>query len=155
MLFAFDLLHLDGQDLRRLPLMEQRVLLRKLIEPDARSAIQFSDHVDGDGAGFFQAAVELGLEGIVSKRIASRYCSGRTRSWVKTKNMVENEFVLVGTDRDANGIPWALLASDRNGELQFVGRGHPEPAAAGEGEVERRDGQTTGARLAAGLCLVA
>jgi hypothetical protein len=44
--------------------------------------------------------------------------------------MVESEFVLLGTDRDANGIPWALLASDRDGELE-CGPGHSEPAAAG------------------------
>src|SRR5262249_38323482 len=102
--FAFDLLHLDGEDLRGQPLMDRRALLRKLIKPDRRCPIQFSDHVEGDGAKFFKAAAELGLEGIVSKRAASRYCSGRSRSWLKIKNMVEGEFVLLGTDRDANGI---------------------------------------------------
>jgi ATP-dependent DNA ligase len=51
----------------------------------------------------------------------SRYRSGRLRSWLKTKNMVESEFVLLGTDRDAEGVPWALLASDRDGRLEFVG----------------------------------
>jgi bifunctional non-homologous end joining protein LigD len=120
-LFAFDLLHLDGQDLRGQPLMERRALLRNLIRPDKRSPVQFSDHVEGDGAAFFKAAAEIGLEGIVSKRMASRYYSGPSRSWLKTKNMVESEFVLLGTDRDAAGIPRALLASDRDGELRFAG----------------------------------
>jgi bifunctional non-homologous end joining protein LigD len=78
--FAFDLLHLDGQDLRKTPLMERRMALRKLIEPDPRSPVQFSDCVDNDGAKFFMAAAELGLEGIVSKRAASRYRSGPSRS---------------------------------------------------------------------------
>jgi bifunctional non-homologous end joining protein LigD len=119
--FAFDLLHLNGQDLRDRPLMERRELLRKLIRPDKRSPVQFSDHVEGDGTKFFKAAAELGLEGIVSKRMASHYYSGPSRSWLKTKNMVESEFILLGTDRDANGIPWALLASDRDGELRFAG----------------------------------
>ena len=119
--FAFDLLHLDGQDLRGRPLMERRALLRRLVEPDPRCPIQFSDHVESDGARFFKAAAELGLEGIVSKRAASRYRSGRSRSWLKTKNMVESEFVLLGTDRDADGVPWALLASDRDGQLEFAG----------------------------------
>ena len=103
--FAFDLLHLDGQDLRGQPLMERRALLRKLIKPDTRSPIQFSDHVEGDGARFFKAAAELGLEGIVSKRAASRYRSGRSRSWLKTKNMVESEFVLLGTDQTQTACP--------------------------------------------------
>jgi DNA ligase D-like protein (predicted ligase) len=119
--FAFDLLHLEGQDLRGQPLMERRALLRKLIRPDKRSPVQFSDHVEGDGATFFKAAAEIGLEGIVSKRMASRYFSGPSRSWLKTKNMVESEYILLGTDRDAKGIPRALLASERDGELKFAG----------------------------------
>src|SRR5262245_40212848 len=119
--FAFDILHLNGRDLRDRPLMDRRELLRMLVNPDKRSAIQFSDHVEGDGAAFFKAAAEIGLEGIVSKRMASRYFSGPSRSWLKTKNMVESEFILLGTDRDANGIPWALLASERDGELEFAG----------------------------------
>ena len=61
--FAFDLLHLDSQDLRRTPLMERRAALRKLTEPDPRSPIQFSDHADGYGALFFKHAADLGLEG--------------------------------------------------------------------------------------------
>ena len=89
--------------------------------PDPRCPIQFSDHVEGDGGRFFKAVADLGPEGIVSKRAASRYRSGRSRSWFKTKNMVESEFVLLGTDRDSDGVPWALLASDRDGRLEFAG----------------------------------
>src|SRR5262249_59241447 len=87
------------------PLLERRELLKKLITPDKRSPIQFSDDIEGDGARFFKAAVDLGLEGIVSKRAASRYRSGPSRSWLKTKNMVESEFILVGTERDSDGVP--------------------------------------------------
>jgi bifunctional non-homologous end joining protein LigD len=116
--FAFDLLHLDGKDLRGCPLLERRALLRRLIKPDPRCPIQFSDQVAGDGASFFRAASDLGLEGIVSKRAASQYRSGPSRSWLKTKNMIEGEFILLGTERDANGIPWALLASHGDGELK-------------------------------------
>jgi bifunctional non-homologous end joining protein LigD len=57
----------------------------------------------------------------VSKRAASRYRSGPSRSWLKTKNMVESEFILLGTDRDSDGVPWALLATDRDGRLVFAG----------------------------------
>ena len=120
-LFAFDLLHLDGQDQRRQPLMERRALLRSLVEPDPRCPIQFSDHLEGDGARFFRAAAALGLEGIVSNRAASRYRSGPSRSWLKAKNMVESEFILLGTERDSDGMPWALLATDRDGHLAFAG----------------------------------
>jgi bifunctional non-homologous end joining protein LigD len=93
----------------------------QLIELDPRSPIQFSDHVDCDGARFFKAAADLGLEGIVSKRAASRYRSGPSRSWLKTKNMTEGEFVLLGTEIDDSGVPWALLARDRGSELEFAG----------------------------------
>ena len=71
-----------------------------------------------------------GLEGIVSKRATSRYCSGTSRSWLKTKNMVESEFVLLGTDRDSDGVPWGLLASDRGGRLEFAGPAILRPAQA-------------------------
>jgi bifunctional non-homologous end joining protein LigD len=71
--FAFDLLNLNGQDLRQIALIERRAALRKRIEPNPTSPIQFSDHADCDGALFFKHAAELGLEGIVSKRAASRY----------------------------------------------------------------------------------
>src|SRR5262245_27736439 len=60
-------------------------------------------------------------QAIVSKRPASRYRSGPSRSWLKIKNMVENDFILLGTERDSDGIPWALLASDRDGRLEFAG----------------------------------
>jgi ATP-dependent DNA ligase len=71
--------------------------------------------------GFFKAVADLGLEDIASKRAASRYRSGPSRSWLKTKNMVEGEFILLGTERDTDGVPWALLASDRDGRLAFAG----------------------------------
>ena len=57
--FAFDLLHLDGQDVRGQHLMERRALLRRLIQQNFRSPIQFSDHVEGDGARFFKAAMAI------------------------------------------------------------------------------------------------
>jgi bifunctional non-homologous end joining protein LigD len=132
--FAFDLPHHDGNDLRRTPLMERRAALRTLIERDCRSPIQFSDHVDCDGAKFFKAAADLGLEGIVSKRATSLYRGGRSKNWLKTKNMVESEFVLLGTEIDDSGIPWALLACERGGELEFAGRAILKPPSHASAE---------------------
>jgi hypothetical protein len=71
---------------------------------------------------FFKAVADLGFEGIVSKRAAGRYRSGPSRSWLKIKNMLESEFILLGTDRNSDGVPWALLASERDGRLEFAGR---------------------------------
>ena len=73
------------------------------------------------GALYFKLAADLGLEGIVSKRARSLYRGGPSRNWLKTKNMVEGEFILLGTEVDDSGIPWALLAREQNGDLQFAG----------------------------------
>lgn len=72
-MFAFDLLFLDGDDLRRLPLVERREQLGRLLPKDTRRAIQFSDHYEGQGAVLFKQACAMGLEGIVSKRALSPY----------------------------------------------------------------------------------
>ena len=82
------------------------------------------------GPGSVSGRHEATVEGVVSKRIASRYRSGLSRSWLKTKNMVESEFVLLGIARDSDGVPWALLASDRDGELKFAGSAILRPPQA-------------------------
>jgi ATP-dependent DNA ligase len=64
-LFAFDLLFLNGKDWRREPLLERRSRLEELIDKDPCGAIQFSDHYDGEGADLFKRACEMGLEGTV------------------------------------------------------------------------------------------
>ena len=117
--------------------MERRAALRKLIEPDPRCPIQFSDHADCDGALFFKHAAELGLEGIVSKRARSLYRGGPSKNWLKTKNMVEGEFILLGTEVDDSGIPWALLAREQDGELEFAGPAISD-AIACQGRMDRQ-----------------
>jgi bifunctional non-homologous end joining protein LigD len=84
-LYAFDLLELDGEDLRRAPQIERKGRLQKLLRR-SRAAIVFNEHDDGDGAIIFKHACKLGLEGIVSKRADAPYRTGRARCWVKTKN---------------------------------------------------------------------
>jgi bifunctional non-homologous end joining protein LigD len=82
---AFDLLMLDGDDLRRKPLSERKAALRKLLNR-TKGGIQYVEHVEGDGAEMFAAACKLGLEGIVSKKITAPYKSGPSRTWIKVKN---------------------------------------------------------------------
>ncbi len=82
---AFDLLRLDGDDLRRLPLSERKAKLRKLLSR-AGGGIQYVWHVEADGAESFEAACGLGLEGIVSKRLTAPYKSGPCKSWIKVRN---------------------------------------------------------------------
>jgi bifunctional non-homologous end joining protein LigD len=120
-MFAFDLLWLDGEDLRRAPLVERREKLRSLLLKDQRFPIQFSEHWDGSGAALFTKACAMGLEGIVSKRALSAYRSGPSKFWLKIKNVVESELLLLGMDYDNERKPIAYLGKVTNGELKFAG----------------------------------
>ncbi|MER8862548.1 non-homologous end-joining DNA ligase [Mesorhizobium sp. M0751] len=91
---AFDLLHLDGKDLRQLPLLERKKALQRLLKT-ASPALVYGDHLEGDGPTVFEHACEMGLEGIVSKRADSRYCSGRQDSWLKLKCIKSDNFAIV------------------------------------------------------------
>jgi bifunctional non-homologous end joining protein LigD len=81
---AFDLL-LSGDDIRRQPLIERKRALQWVLRK-SREGIQYVEHAEGHGDELFKAACELGLEGIVSKRLDAPYRSGRARSWIKVKN---------------------------------------------------------------------
>ena len=86
--FGFDLRHLDGMDLRRLPLLERRTRLKELLADDDESfALHFSENVEGDGPRVFAAAEALGVEGIVSNLADGRYESRPSREWLKNKGM--------------------------------------------------------------------
>ena len=82
--FAFDLLVLNGRDLRTLPLLDRKARLRKLVT--GRSAgVGFVDHLETDGEAFFAGMVQLGMEGIVAKRADSPYVAGYSDDWRKIK----------------------------------------------------------------------
>jgi bifunctional non-homologous end joining protein LigD len=84
-LCAFDLLELDGEDLRRTPIEERKRILAKLLS-HPHEGIAFNEHYTGDGAIIYKHACALGCEGIVSKRLGSPYRSGRADCWLKVKN---------------------------------------------------------------------
>jgi len=86
-LCAFDLLELDGRDLRRRPIEERKGLLAKLLhDSDPDLGIVLNKHYEEDGAIVFREACRLGCEGIVSKRLGSIYRRGRSPLWLKVKN---------------------------------------------------------------------
>lgn len=123
--YAFDLLHLDGWDLRKAPLIRRKALLAQLLFGlGANSAIQFSDHVEGSGQGLYDQASELGLEGVVSKRATAIYQSGRTKSWTKTKALQNGDFVIAGytTSDAAEGLAALGMAEFEDGELHYRGK---------------------------------
>jgi bifunctional non-homologous end joining protein LigD len=82
---TFDLLELDGRDLRHQPIESRKNLLAELLG-DFRPKISLNEHFEEDGALVYDAACQLGCEGIVSKRLGSPYRSGRSAHWVKVKN---------------------------------------------------------------------
>jgi bifunctional non-homologous end joining protein LigD len=84
-LCAFDLIELNGGDLRGLPIEKRKRFLAKLLK-GAHSSLALNEHFAAAGDLVFDAACRLGCEGIVSKRLGSKYTSGRTDSWVKIKN---------------------------------------------------------------------
>src|SRR6516165_4592952 len=86
-LCAFDLLELDGRDLRRRPIEERKGLLAKLLhDRDSDLSIILNEHNEEDGETVFREACRLGCEGIVSKRLGSTYRRGRSPLWLKVKN---------------------------------------------------------------------
>jgi bifunctional non-homologous end joining protein LigD len=122
--FVFDLLHLNGHNMRGLPLIERKALLATLLEGDGEF-VRFSEHLETDGGVIFQKACEMHAEGIVSKRAASRYSSGRGGSWLKIKCIHEQEFVIGGFTLPSNGSHGvgALLLGYYDGDkLIYAGR---------------------------------
>jgi ATP-dependent DNA ligase len=85
-LYAFDLIELDGDDLRREPIERRKAALAKLLR-HAKAGLLLNEHIEyDDGEMVFHHACKLGLEGTVSKRLGSPYRSGRSRHWIKSKN---------------------------------------------------------------------
>lgn len=84
-LLAFDLLEQDGTEVRRLPLLDRKKRLAKILTK-APDGIELNDHIEGDGHAIFEHACKLGHEGIVAKRKDLPYESGRSRRWLKIKN---------------------------------------------------------------------
>ncbi|TIM32579.1 MAG: DNA ligase D [Mesorhizobium sp.] len=122
--YVFDLLHLDGYDLRGVALIKRKELLEKIIGSDS-GIISYSGHFEEDGALVLRHACRLSLEGIVSKLRDAPYRSGRSKNWVKSKCSARQEFVVAGfipstTSRKAIGS--LVLGVHDHGKLHHVGR---------------------------------
>jgi bifunctional non-homologous end joining protein LigD len=123
--YVFDLLYLDGYDLRRLPLAERKERLRELLDGGEAAELQYSDHIEADGAAFLRESCRLGLEGIISKRRDRPYVAGRSRDWVKVKCLGREELVIGGftlSTADRRGIGALLVGYFHAGQLVYAGR---------------------------------
>lgn len=124
----FDLVWLDGYDLRKAELVERKRALRQLLESansDGSTILRYSDHVTGEGDAFFEQACMLGLEGIISKRMDAPYRSARSRAWLKVKCTQHAEFVVGGFTQPSGtrtGFGSLLLGGYRDGEFRYAGR---------------------------------
>ena len=124
--FVFDLLSLDGKDLRKKPLKERRAALAELMsEKGISNYLVYADYVEGSGPEFFAQASDHGLEGIMSKRADRPYISGRGRDWLKIKCKRGEEFVIGGYSRsEVRGKPFSslLLGTFEDGKLVYSGK---------------------------------
>ena len=121
--FAFDLLEFDGEDLTDRPLRERKAMLAKIL-PKAGKRIRYSDHIEGSGEKLLNSFCAAGLEGVISKKAAARYVGSRAGSWLKTKCIKRQEFVIVGwTPSDKSRMFRSLmLGVHEDGELRYAGK---------------------------------
>jgi bifunctional non-homologous end joining protein LigD len=120
-LYLFDILFLDGQDLRGVPLLERKQILEGL-RGKFRSPVFLSEHFDVDGAELYESADRLGLEGIVSKKKDAPYKSGRTETWIKVKCVRKGRFPIVGFIPDVGGVAALYLGKREGRELIYAGK---------------------------------
>lgn len=122
----FDLLQLDGVDLTSSRLLDRKTLLQALLAGQpGDSALVYSEHTLDHADEFWRMTGEQGMEGIVSKRVDAAYRSGRGTEWIKVKNIHSDEFVVVGATApqgSREGFGALLLATHKNGQLEYVGR---------------------------------
>lgn len=122
--YAFDLLRLNGKDLKREPLMRRKDRLQPLVDKP-KGPVLFSGHIVGEGERVVRKACAMGMEGIVSKKADAPYLSGRGTAWIKSKCIGNDEFVIIGYRRsDKSGRPFAslLLGAYEDGKLVYRGR---------------------------------
>lgn len=122
--YVFDILYLNGKDLRNKPLLERKKLLKEIL-PKAKSAVKFSEHFKGQGKELLAESCRLELEGIISKRADAHYYSGRKDSWQKSKCSSQQEFVIGGyTEGTGSRLAMGalLLGVYENKKLKFVGK---------------------------------
>ena len=124
--YAFDLLHLDGYDLTRSPLIGRKELLKKLLaDYPPTGQVRFSEHFEEQGSVILKHACEMKLEGIISKSRDAPYRSGRTGDWLKVKCSDRQEFAVVGyapTTNDPRSVGALIVGYYEDGELKYAGR---------------------------------
>jgi bifunctional non-homologous end joining protein LigD len=129
LLFVFDLLWLNGTDIRERPLRERRALLRELMNEVEGPLLRFSDDFAEDPGSLVASACKMQLEGIVGKRADAPHRSGRSLDWIKLKCNLRQEFVVGGLSRvkgAKSGVRALLLGVyEKDGSLRYAGHVAP------------------------------
>jgi bifunctional non-homologous end joining protein LigD len=121
--YAFDLLCIDGLDLRRSPQIERKRVLKNLLEKNEIDApILYSEHLVGDRQEMFEQAAKLNWEGIVSKNADAPYRSDRNEAWLKIKTSQRAKFPVVGFVKDPSGVAALYLGRKEGKELVYMGK---------------------------------
>ncbi|MEO8340561.1 MAG: DNA ligase D, partial [Nitrospirota bacterium] len=124
--YVFDLLYLDGYDLRQVPLRARKQTLAELLASKADGVVRYSDHIIGDGHVVFEQACRQGMEGIVCKRADGAYLAGRNSNWMKVKRGHRQEFVIGGfSDPTGSRVAFGALllgVYDAQGQFRYAGR---------------------------------
>jgi bifunctional non-homologous end joining protein LigD len=126
--YLFDVVHYQGYDLSKVPLIERKTLLKNILHsPGEQSLIRYSDHIVGEGHRVFQHACRFALEGIISKRVDSSYVQKRSDSWVKVKCIRRQEFLIGGFSSPAGsrtsfGALLLGVRDDEGGKLLYAGK---------------------------------
>jgi len=121
--FVFDLLYLNGKDLRPLPMSARKAQLSKLLKAHRTGKqIQYVEHFETGAEALLKSACSLSLEGIVSKVIDAPYTSGRGESWLKSKCRAGHEVVIGGWTHELGRFRSLLVGVNRGNELRYVGR---------------------------------
>ncbi len=134
-LFAFDLLFADGEDLRALPLSERKERLKDLLDglKGKHPALRYVEHFETSGVAVLESASRMGFEGIISKQLDAPYRSGRVGNWLKTKSRAGHEVVIGGWTSEAKKVSSLLVGVHRGKKLVYVGK-----VGTGFGEAEIR-----------------
>jgi bifunctional non-homologous end joining protein LigD len=121
--YAFDLLYLEGFDLRKSPQIERKRVLKMLFdETKVQSPILYSEHMLTDGNEMFAASCKLGFEGIISKNAEAPYRSDRNEGWLKVKCVQKGKFPVIGFVKDPTGVAALYLGKKEGKELRYMGK---------------------------------
>lgn len=124
--YVFDLLYRNGEDLRKLPLIERKERLKTLLDSSSLTYVRYSEHVEEKGVALFEQALQHHLEGVVAKRKDSPYLSLRSKQWLKIKTQARQETIIIGftAPKGSRKHFGALLLGmyDKQNELTYIGR---------------------------------